>query len=191
MNTARQKQAVRPNYAFIDAQNLHLGAKEAGLELDYRRFRVYLKEKYRVGKAYLFIGFMPANRDLYEDLQENGFILKFKPVIVPNDGRKPKGDVDADVAFSIMRYYKEYDKAVIVTSDGDFDTVVKYLNKKDKLAAVISPNRAKCSALLKIAAKDKMQYLEDLYGKVSKRKTVQGENEKAPPGDETQGSAFS
>jgi hypothetical protein len=40
------------NYAFIDGNNLHLGAKDSGWKVDYKRFRVFLKDKYRVAKAY-------------------------------------------------------------------------------------------------------------------------------------------
>jgi len=34
------------NYAFIDSQNLNLGIQKLGWKLDYRKFRVYLAEKY-------------------------------------------------------------------------------------------------------------------------------------------------
>lgn len=36
------------NYAFIDSQNLNLGIQKLGWKLDYRKFRVYLAEKYGV-----------------------------------------------------------------------------------------------------------------------------------------------
>lgn len=36
------------NYAFIDAQNLYLAIKELGWKIDYKKFRIYLKEKYKV-----------------------------------------------------------------------------------------------------------------------------------------------
>ncbi|MBI2100005.1 MAG: NYN domain-containing protein [Candidatus Vogelbacteria bacterium] len=159
---------AKPNYAFIDAQNLHLGSRDSNFNLSYKRFRVYLKEKYNVKRAYLFIGYLPENRDLYDSRQEEGYILKFKPVLVAKDSRRQKGDVDADLAFNVMRYYNEYGKVILITSDGDFDTLVKYLNKKGKLAAVISPNKAKCSALLKKAAQGKMYYLEDFGPKIMK-----------------------
>ena len=158
----------KPNYAFVDGQNLYLGSKGAGFDLSYKKFRVYLKEKYRVERAYLFIGYIPENREIYDALQDSGFVLKFKPVLTAKAGQKQKGDVDADLAFNTMRYYREYEEAVLVTSDGDFDTLVGYLRKKGKLAAVISPNREKCSALLKRAAADKMQYIEDIGDKVKK-----------------------
>ena len=76
------------NYAFIDSQNLNLGIQKLGWKLDYRRFRVYLAEKYGVKKAYIFIGFVALNQSLYDHLQEAGFILKFKPTIPDADGKR-------------------------------------------------------------------------------------------------------
>lgn len=67
------------NYAFIDSQNLNLSIRELGWKLDWRRFRIYLKEKYNVTKAFLFIGFVEGNNDLYKFLQDAGFICIFKP----------------------------------------------------------------------------------------------------------------
>ena len=158
----------KKNYAFIDAQNLHLGSKDAVLNIDYKKLRVYLKDKYNVERAYLFMGYLPQYTDLYAKRQEEGYIIKFKPVLPAQDSQKQKGDIDAHLAFCVMLYYREYKEAVLVTSDGDFDIVVKYLRKKGKLAAVLSPNRNKCSALLKIAAADKMQYLQDVGSKIKK-----------------------
>ena len=56
------------NYAFIDSQNLNLSIRELGWKLDYKKFRIYLKEKYKVAKAFLFIGFVEGNNDLYISL---------------------------------------------------------------------------------------------------------------------------
>jgi len=63
------------NFAFIDSQNLNLGIRDLGWILDYKKFRVYLTEKYGIGKAYLFIGFVALNQGLYDKLQEAGFLL--------------------------------------------------------------------------------------------------------------------
>ena len=53
------------NYAFIDSQNLNLSIRSLGWKLDFARFRIYLKEKYGVTKAFLFIGYVEGNNDLY------------------------------------------------------------------------------------------------------------------------------
>ena len=56
------------NFAFIDSQNLNLGVRSQKWNLDFVRFRRFLKDKYHVEKAYLFIGFVPGNQMLYADL---------------------------------------------------------------------------------------------------------------------------
>ncbi|MCX7005040.1 MAG: hypothetical protein NTV22_17435, partial [bacterium] len=58
------------NYAFIDSQNLNLGTARLGWKLDYGRFRVYLRDKFGVTTAYMFIGYMPENQQLYSSLQK-------------------------------------------------------------------------------------------------------------------------
>ena len=67
-----------------------------GWKLDFRRFRVYLREKYQVEIAYVFIGYIPANQNLYDSLQKAGYVLKFKPVL-PDKYGEHKGNVDADL----------------------------------------------------------------------------------------------
>lgn len=56
------------NYAFIDGQNFNLGVQSLGWKLDYKKFRIYLKEKYKISKSYLFLGYIPTNQDLYSSL---------------------------------------------------------------------------------------------------------------------------
>jgi hypothetical protein len=82
------------NFAFIDSQNLNLGIQELGWKLDYGKFRTYLKQKYGVKRAYLFLGYLPENQDMYTDLQQKGYVLVFKPILRNNDGTI-KGNVDA------------------------------------------------------------------------------------------------
>jgi len=158
------------NYAFIDSQNVHKGAqRDLGWEIDWSRFRTYFRHKYDVEHAYLFIGFMPEHNDIYDELQKAGFILKFKPVLPDRDGGV-KGNVDADLVLQAMIDFSEYDRAVLVSSDGDFYSLARHLYDHKKLYAVLSPTREKCSSLLRKSAKDKMQYMEKLRGKIGNRK---------------------
>lgn len=160
-----QTKKTENNYAFIDSQNLNLGIRILGWKLDYARFRVYLKEKYGVRKAYIFIGFVALNQGLYNRLQEAGFILQFKPTVPDSDG-KIKGNVDADLVLRAIIEMGEYDKAVIVSNDGDFYSLVEYLYENKKLKVVLSPNKDFCSNLLTQTAKEKMQFMNELKGKL-------------------------
>jgi uncharacterized LabA/DUF88 family protein len=118
-----------------------------------------------VTTAYLFIGYIPANQDLYSSLQRDGYVLIFKPTL-PDKSGEVKGNVDADLVLQVMVDYKKYDKAVIVTSDGDFYSLVKYLYKNKKLNCVISPYVKTCSVLLKKTAKEKIFFMANLRKKL-------------------------
>jgi len=53
------------NFAFIDSQNLNLSIRDLGWRLDWLRFRTYLKEKYGATKAFLFIGYLSGNMEIF------------------------------------------------------------------------------------------------------------------------------
>jgi uncharacterized LabA/DUF88 family protein len=132
------------NYAFIDSQNLNLGIKSSGWTLDFAKFRLYLKNKYGVEVAYLFIGQMAGQESLYDRLQSMGYHLIFKPTTEYKiDGKTVvKGNVDAElVLYAAAKVINKYDKAIIVSGDGDFHCLIEYLLEKDKLAYVLVPNK--------------------------------------------------
>jgi len=137
------------NYAFVDSQNLNLGVKSQGWNLDFSRFRQFLKDKYGVEKAYLFIGFVPNNQMLYTELQKAGYICIFKPTleIKENNKIRVKGNVDAELVLHTMIEYPNYEKAVIVSGDGDFYCLIEYLVKQNKLRKIIVPNNRFSSLL--------------------------------------------
>ncbi len=168
------------NFAFIDAANLYEGIKSLNWKLDYKRFRVWLAEKYSVKTAYLFIGLIPKYKDLYTGLQEAGFTLVYKEVVYDGNG-KPKGNCDADLVLKVTQdaYENIFNKAIIVTSDGDYAGLVKFLLEKNKLEAILSPAEVKkCSILLK-RTNAAIIYIND------KRSILEAKKEKAPNKDGT------
>ena len=124
-----------------------MSIKNQGWVLDYGRFRRYLTDKYNVTKAFLFIGNIPTNADLYKSLQEYGFILIFKPILEIRG--RIKGNVDAELVLHVMVEYPNYDKAVIVSGDGDFHCLVKYLKNNGKLLKLMVPDNSRYSSLLR------------------------------------------
>lgn len=168
------------NYAYIDGANLHRGIAGFGWKLDYARFRIWLSEKYGVKNAYIFIGLIPKYKDLYKYLQECGFTLVFKEVIYDGDG-KAKGNCDADLVLQATRdaYENKFDTAVIVSSDGDYAGLVKFLQEKNKLKIILSPSAPqKCSILLKRIGAP-ITYISGIKDKISLKN-----KEKTPIKDE-------
>ena len=139
------------NYAFIDSQNLNLGVRTMGWQIDYKKLRLYLKNKYNVDRAFMFIGLVANNQKLYTQLQAAGFILIFKPTVryFENGKETVKGNVDAELVLHASAIeYPNYDKAIIVSGDGDFACLIEFLEENNKLLHVFTPN-SKYSKLLR------------------------------------------
>jgi uncharacterized LabA/DUF88 family protein len=167
-NTAKKPN----NYAFIDSQNLNLGTQRMGWKLDWRKFRKLLRDKYDVSQAYMFIGYMSENESLYEYMHELGFLVVLKPTIDvspkqnsesansdtkdakpkdPEEKERPtiKGNVDAELVLYAMKEMPNYDKAIIVSGDGDFFSLAEYLEEQGMLEQILTPNW-QYSSLLKV-----------------------------------------
>jgi len=166
-------------YAFIDSQNLNLGVSKSirrkgkviykGWTLDFKEFRKYLFDKFHVEKALLFIGYIPKYKRLYENLRKFGFKLIFKPVVLKED-RNYKGNIDAElILYSCKIEFEKYNKAVIVSGDGDFYCIHKFLSKENKLGKIIIPNSKSESSLLKEFSPYKV-YLENEKGRLELKK---------------------
>jgi len=136
------------NYAFIDSQNLNLSIAEQGWKLDFGKFRKYLFRKYGIAQAFLFIGYIKENEALYNALVDNGYLLIFKPTLKLPDGRV-KGNVDAELVLHAMIEYSNYEKALIITGDGDLHCLVEYLIEMNKLLNLMIPNKLQFSSLFR------------------------------------------
>ncbi len=158
-------------YAFIDSQNLNLAIRDQGWKLDFARFRHYLEDKYRVGKAFLFIGFIPKNQSLYKELKIAGYQIVFKPILVHKKRGNiiVKGNVDAELVLHTMIQYPNYKKAILVTGDGDFHCLVEYLEKKKKLGRLLIPNQKKYSQLF-LKFKSDIDFMNNLKQKLAIKK---------------------
>jgi hypothetical protein len=64
----------------------------------------------------------------------------------------------------------KYEGAVIITSDGDFSCLVKYLNAIGKLKRLLSASKGGCSRYLRIAAGSKVDYMDNLRTRLEYKK---------------------
>ncbi len=139
------------NIAFIDAQNLHLGTLTEDWKIDFKRFRIYLRDKFKVEEAYFFLGFVDdEHQKMYRKIQKAGFILEFRDHN-SNMIWKKKWNVDVDIVFEVMHRLLEeddFDKIVLVTGDWDYIKLVRYLIEKDRFKKILFPNK-KFSSLYK------------------------------------------
>ncbi len=155
------------NYAYIDGANLHKGVESSAWKLDYRKFRSWIRQKFGVTDAYLFIGLMSKHADLYTSLQSTGYKLIFKEIVYDGSG-KAKGNCDADLVLQAVRDYYETrpGATLLVSSDGDYASLVRFWQEKKIHCVIVSPAPiAKCSILLKRTGAP-IIYLEDMKHKL-------------------------
>ena len=135
--------------------------------IDLQRFRVYLREKYGVEKAFYYPGYVQEGTKiefLYENIQNAGFILVFRQHNSAMIGKK-KGNVDSDIIFSIMKRLnkkEEFDKIVLVSGDGDYKMLVDYLIEEKRLEKILFPNKKYRSSLYKQIGAKYFAYLDDI-----------------------------
>lgn len=172
MNKGEQRpdKTARPErvFAFIDSQNLNVSVQKFGWKIDWQKFRKWLGDKYGVTKAYMFIGYIPENESLYEQMHEAGYAVVLKPTFdmtrprpelaseesvepgketssgyarpeKPEEKKPVKGNIDAELVLWAMKEMSNYDKAIIVSGDGDFYCLVEYLEEKKRLLKLLTP----------------------------------------------------
>jgi uncharacterized LabA/DUF88 family protein len=136
-------------YAFIDSQNLNVSVQKYGWKMNWKKFREFLADRYGVTKAFMFIGYVPEHEDIYEKMHAAGYAVVLKPTFDmsrprPEDQNgksdKPvKGNIDADMVLWAMKEMRTYEKAVIVSGDGDFFALIEYLVQQGKLLKILTP----------------------------------------------------
>lgn len=147
---ASQKPSSKPTvYAFIDSQNLNVGTQKFGWKMNWARFRKFLADEYGVTKAYMFIGYIPENEALYDQMHDAGYMVVLKPTFdvtrpreeeAEEDKKPVKGNIDADLVLWAMKEMSNYKKAIIVSGDGDFYSLVEYLEGKGRLLHLLTPS---------------------------------------------------
>jgi len=131
-------------YAFVDGENLYRGVKSQRWNLDYKKLRLYLKNKYGVARAFIFMGYIESEERLYNYLRRANFEMVFKPTVKKVEKGKEtyKGNVDAElVLWAAACEFANYDRAVIISSDGDFRCLYEFLTERNKLLKIIVPNK--------------------------------------------------
>lgn len=171
------------NYAYIDGANLHFTYENIDWNVDYQKLLNYLRKRLNVDIAYYFIGNTPDNEVLYRKLDSYGYTVKLKKpsVFVTADEECPhcgyiitpsmqryKSDVDSYLTMQVMSDIDSFDKAVVISSDGDYDELVKRLINKDKLRLVFAPCKAGCSWLLKSVTRGNIAFIDDYKDELEK-----------------------
>lgn len=134
---------------FIDTQNVHLGIQSCGWLLDWAKFMTLLKDKFKADKVCMFLGYLSEYEWFYNRLKALGYTLYFKTIT--RNKHSIKWNVDTHLVLSAAQHYYEQDHKhfILVSSDGDFDVLVKFWKEKGVFGRLIVPDSRTTSKLLK------------------------------------------
>lgn len=128
---------------FIDAANVIYSLRDLGWKIDYKRFQEFFRTKSKLVDIYFYTAFFNTDvgrKNMLEMLSRKGFKIRSKEVksIKTSGGIMHKANCDVELTMDAMTLYPHFDTAILLTGDGDFVPLVKFLKSKVKKVIIIS-----------------------------------------------------
>jgi len=132
---------------FIDASNIYFSQKTLGWKIDFRKLLDYFKSECNLIKISFYSSINPENkkeRKFHDFLEIIGYIVKHKEIkFIKNEeeekfGGHHKGNIDVDLTIDAVYFKDSYDSFVLLSGDGDFESLIKFLKSYNKYCLVIS-----------------------------------------------------
>lgn len=137
-------------YSMLQKRPINLEDLLSYLQQQRRRRIISKEESISLSKSIQRVKF-------YIKLSEFGYLLKLKPVKIfrEEDGSTTKkANCDVDMTFDLMRYLDEYAGALILSGDGDFVVVLKYLKEKGKVVRILARGERTAREIRQLAGGD-------------------------------------
>lgn len=143
MKGATSYKSKLKTYAFIDASNIIYGARAEGWLIDQGKLFKFLKNRFNSSIIFFYYGKdsnNPKKIKFLSLLKKFGFTLRVKEI--KRYGKKSKANCDVDLTMDMLIYSKSYKRAIVLTGDGDFTPLFKYLiSQKKEIIIISSPKR--------------------------------------------------
>ena len=142
-------------------------------------FFVWLSDTHNTSNICIFTGYLRKYEQEYKANKEIGYSYVFKDAVYNKEKAKIKANCDVDIAIdgTMDGIENNLEKAILITSDGDFLSLIRFWQSRNIQVKLLSPADAeKCSYLLK-----KINIPTTFLNQVMKKFT----NEKALDEDET------
>jgi uncharacterized LabA/DUF88 family protein len=140
----------------VDIQNMYYSARV--IHNKKTNFKEVLKEAVSGRKLIRAIGYGIKTEDgaeekFFESLEKAGYEVKSKDLQIFKGGMK-KGDWDVGITIDAIKLANNLDVVVLVSGDGDYEPLVKYLQYNKGVRVEIMAFKESCSHLLVECADD-------------------------------------
>jgi uncharacterized LabA/DUF88 family protein len=146
---------------FIDGANLYyMQRNQLGWNVDLQRFSNFIEQFFgRVVEAYYYTAVDPKENSrsgFLQMLPYLGYTLVAKPLkeIVYNGVIRRKGNLDIEIVLDMFNTIENYDCAVLVSGDSDFQRALDLLRARGKTIVVVSHPGTISRELLSLAGRN-------------------------------------
>ncbi|HEY9798355.1 MAG TPA: NYN domain-containing protein [Leptolyngbyaceae cyanobacterium] len=168
-NSSNQKITNREIVAiFIDGSNLFYSALKLGIEIDYIKLLESLTNEKSVLGTFFYTGIDPTNEKQKQFLlwmRRNDYRVISKDLCELPDGSK-KANINVEIAIDMLSLVNSYDRAILVSGDGDLSYVVDKISSQGVRVDVISLREMTSDSLINVA--DRYIDLEDIKENIKK-----------------------
>lgn len=152
---------------YIDEQNFVNSARLLHAAIDFKKLKYLFEKIFNVNAFYIFVSIVNdslaetfnnlcgddrtkkpliSNEPYVNWLNFNGFrvVSRQSKVLIDSSTNKPKlkGNIDVDLATTAMSTQHGAKHIILITGDGDFETLVKQLQALNKMVTVISTQQS-------------------------------------------------
>lgn len=136
-------------YSLLDDEPLNLEKLLLHLNKQLREIGLPEEEIILIGKHIQRVKF-------YLKLKQFGYFLQLKPTKIFWEEGKPikKANCDVDMTLDIVRYMAHYQEALVLSGDGDFVKVLKYLRSKKRKIYILARGERSAKEMKQLAGKN-------------------------------------
>lgn len=112
----------------------------------------YIKRKFKTRKIFFYFGKDEQNKKqtkFLKKLESFGYTLRVKQI--KRYGKRQKANCDVDLTMDMLLLKDKYERAVVLTGDGDFLPLFEYLKKQGKDIIIIAFARRTARELKRFA----------------------------------------
>ena len=132
----------------VDVQNLYYSAKHLyGAKVNFKSILTTAIAGRVLTRAIAYViktDIVAKEHDFFEALNKSGFDVKEKDLQIFPGGAK-KGDWDIGITMDAIRLAKKADSIILVSGDGDYVPLVKYLQQSEGCLVEVMAFRKTCS----------------------------------------------
>lgn len=157
---------------FIDNSNIFKGFQKYNIKADYEKLKNLITQNRKLQNIFLYEGAVypmsQEKKSWYKELTtRSGYIIKasFDKIAI---GEVIEKKVDIKIAIDIvsLAYENVYDRAVLVSGDGDFVPVVKKVKKLGKIVELWAFRYSIANSLKRELEKEYVHYLDDILSEI-------------------------